>query len=315
MAFKINVQTTRAALLAALISPCLIWPSAALAAESMEVGRNSAVKGDVKILSTEEIVARQALIKEPVFLGDRVTSKIGSSLQVLLKDDSTFTVGPQCDMVIDKFVYDPKSNNNSISAKVKKGMFRFASGKVSKSNPQQVNVTTPTATMGIRGTMVEVLVGPEAFLCAKKEGLLAADIRMDHAGATLVILRGPGSNTTSLNRQGEVIIESAGKTVTLTESGTGVLVSNGDQKPSDPFVVSDQLFNYFNRRLRTKPNQNGNFRPFKIDDEWFTPKPQKTNAENIELFTPLDSIEDTDWPTSIGVDDFDIDDAFRPPAN
>ena len=135
--------------------------------EKIEVGRNSAVKGKVNIKSVDETTSRQALIKEPVYLGDNVNSHIGSSLQVLLKDKSTFTVGPQCDMKIDKFVYDPAKDNNSLSAKVKKGMFRFTSGNVSKTNPDEITVTTPTATMGIRGTMVEVLVGPEAFLCSK----------------------------------------------------------------------------------------------------------------------------------------------------
>jgi hypothetical protein len=274
---------------------------AALASEPIEVGRNAAVKGTVEIQSMNEDVKRQAIVKEPVFLGDNVNSRLGSSLQVLLKDSSTFTVGPQCDIVIDKFVYDPQKNNNSLSAKVKKGMFRFTSGKVSKTNPDRINIETPTATMGIRGTMVEVLVGPEAFLCAEKEGLLAGDIRMDHAGATLVILRGPGENNTSNNRRGEVDITSAGHTVKLTESGTGVLVSNANQKPSEPFIVSESLFNYFNRRLRTKPSREGNYRPFIIDDGWFTPRPQE---EETEFLTPLESIEDTDWPSRL-VDDIE----------
>jgi len=277
-------------------------------AENIEVGRNSAVKGTVEIKSVNEEASRQAVVKEPVFLGDNVNSRVGSSLQVLLKDSSTFTVGPQCDMVIDEFVYDPKKNNNSLSAKVKKGMFRFTSGKVSKTNPDQINVSTPTATMGIRGTMVEVLVGPEAFLCAEKEGLLAGDIKMDHAGATLVILRGPGPNTTSNNRQGEVTIDSGGKTVRLSESGTGVLVTSAEDTPSAPFVVSDDLFNYFNRRLRTKPSQTGNFRPFKIEDNWFTPLPTDDEAE----FTPpLDTMEESDWPSRI-FDDIEPDDFEMP---
>lgn len=299
MKIKIQTENLKTVLLSAMLCPAL-----AIAADTTEVGRNSAVKGDVKILSIEELIARQALVKEPVFLGDKVTSKIGSSLQVLLKDDSTFTVGPQCDMVIDKFVYDPDKKTNSISAKVKKGMFRFASGKVSKTNPQEINIETPTATMGIRGTMVEVLVGPEAFLCAKKEGLLDGDIRMDHVGATLVILRGPGPNTTSANRKGEVVVESAGQAVTLTESGTGLLVTSADQKPSEPFEVSEDLFNYFNRRLRTKPSRTGNFQPFEIDEAWFTPRPRQSEEES-ELFTPLDSIEDTDWPSQFS-DDIDL---------
>lgn len=265
-------------------------------ADTIEVGRNSAVKGTVEIQSTGEAEKRQAIVKEPVFLGDNVNSRIGSSLQVLLKDNSTFTVGPQCDMVIDKFVYDPKKNNNSLSAKVRKGMFRFTSGKVSKTNPDEIKIYTPTATMGIRGTMVEVLVGPEAFLCAEKEGLLAGDIQMDHAGATLVILRGPGKNNSTANRVGEVEVVSAGQSVTLTESGTAILVTSKHDAPSQPFIVSDSLFNYFNRRLRTQPTREGNFRPFKIEESWFTPLPQ-LNEEETDFMTPLQSIDEADWPS------------------
>jgi len=275
-------------------------------ADESEVGRNSAVKGIVGIKSANTEVERQAVVKEPVFLGDEVNSKIGASLQVLLKDNSTFTVGPQCSMVIDKFVYDPKKNNNSMSAKVKRGMFRFTSGKVSKTNPDNITVETPTATMGIRGTMVEVLVGPEAFLCAEKEGLLAPDIPMDHAGATLVILRGPGENTTSTSRPGVVDVRSAGQTVTLTESGTGVLVTNADQKPSEPFLVSESLFNFFNRRLRTQPSGEDNFRPFEVDDRLFTPIPEEEEEEETSFIAPLDAIEEDDWPSSQGIDDIDL---------
>lgn len=274
----------------------------ALEGEKVEVGRNSAVKGEVKIKSLDEANSRQALVKEPVFLGDSVNSYVGSSLQVLLKDKSTFTVGPQCDMTIDKFVYDPDKDTNSISAKVKKGMFRFTSGNISKTNPDEIIVETPTATMGIRGTMVEVLVGPEAFICSKHENVLVPGVKLDHAGATLVILRGPGLNHTTQNRPGEVVVSSGGEDVVLTEPGTGILVSNLNEKPSEPFVVTDTLFDYFNRRLRTRPTHRaGNFKPFTIDEGWFTPKPTQETLHST-ILTPLDSIEDTDWP-AVGLGD------------
>jgi len=275
-------------------------PISAFADEKVEVGRNSAVKGQVNIKSIDESESRQALVREPVFLGDNVNSRIGSSLQVLLKDKSTFTVGPQCDMVIDKFVYDPAKDTNSLSAKVKKGMFRFTSGNVSKTNPDEITVETPTATMGIRGTMVEVLVGPEAFLCSKHENILVPGVALDHSGATLVILRGPGNNHSSQNRKGEVVVSSGGQDVILTEAGTGVLVSNANEKPSPIFPVTEDLYNYFNRRLRTRPTQTGNFRPFTIDEDWFTPLPEVD--EHGTLFTPLEAVEDTDWPSRAIVD-------------
>ena len=294
-------------ILPAILAGVFLLSETAYSDEKLEVGRNSAVKGEVKIKSIDEEISRQALVKEPVFLGDNVNSRVGSSLQVLLKDKSTFTVGPQCDMVIDKFVYDPNKNTNSLSAKVKKGMFRFTSGNVSKTNPDEIIVATPTATMGIRGTMVEVLVGPEAFLCSQHENILVPGVELDHAGATLVILRGPGDKHTTNNQKGEVIVSSGGKDVVLTQAGTGVLVSNAEEKPSEVFKVSEDLHNYFNRRLRTKPSRTGNFRPFTIDEAWFTPI--TIEDEHSTIFTPLEAVEDMDWPSQ-SFDDIEFDDNF-----
>ena len=53
-------------------------------------------------------------------------------MQVLLVDGSTFTVGPGSDLVIDKFVYDPKKNEGEVVATFSKGMLRFVGGKISK---------------------------------------------------------------------------------------------------------------------------------------------------------------------------------------
>jgi len=111
----------------------------------------------------------------------------------------------------------------------------------------------------------------------------------------LVVLRGPGGNHTTQNRRGEVVVSSGGKDITLTEPGTGVLVSNADEEPSNTFVVTDELYNYFNRRLRTRPTRSGNFKPFEIDEGWFTPKPS-TDPQHSTIFNHLNSIEDTDWP-------------------
>ena len=56
-------------------------------------------------------------------------------------------------LVIDDFVYDPKSKSGSkLAVKVALGTVRYASGQIAKSNPQNVAVTTPTATIGVRGT-------------------------------------------------------------------------------------------------------------------------------------------------------------------
>ncbi|PHS37637.1 MAG: hypothetical protein COA91_09715 [Robiginitomaculum sp.] len=233
-----------------------------------EIGINAAVKGDVTIRSGAQ-AAKQALIKAPIFLGDEVKSASLSSLQVLLKDETVFTVGPDCVLTIDKFVYDPNSNNNSLAASVSKGMFRFMSGNISKTSSQNVSINTPVASMGVRGTIVEGLVGREAVDYAVRAGLIQQGGNVDLEGATLFVLRGPGRRSKARNRKGEISVTSAGQTVTTNRSGYAIFVGNANSAPIGPFLLDVDIFEVFNERLRTRPTSNVSFRPF--EQVFFTP--------------------------------------------
>lgn len=261
-------------------------------AHAEEIGINSAVKGTVTIKSEDEIV-KAAQVEDPVFLGDEVKSQTASSLQILLKDNTVFTVGPQAELTIDEFVYNPSSNSNKIKAKVQRGMFRYMSGNAAKTNPDDITIETPTASMGIRGTIFEAIVGPEALLCAEKEGVLDPNIQIDYTGATLIVLRGPGGQSNTLNRRGSIDVTAGGKTVTLDQSGMATFVSNETAQPSKTFFISDVLYNFFNRRLRSQPTGDENFMPFDLEPRLIRPE---IRLENEEGLVPYDPANDLDLP-------------------
>jgi hypothetical protein len=75
-------------------------------------------------------------------------------MQILLLDQTVFTIGPESELVIDEFVYDPKTNAGKLSAEITKGVFRFVSGKIAHEKPEDMNVKLPAGTLGVRGTMV-----------------------------------------------------------------------------------------------------------------------------------------------------------------
>ncbi|WP_017931371.1 FecR family protein [Robiginitomaculum antarcticum] len=280
-----------------IFSPLFIFllciASLSLPASAQEqIGINAAVKGNV-LISSEERAAEQALVNKPIFLRDQIETAEHSTLQILLKDETTFTVGAKCQMQIDEFVYDPKKDNNRLTARVNRGVFRFVSGRTSKRSPDNITLNTPTASLGIRGTMFEAIVGPEALLCAEKVGAINKSYAIDHNNSTLIVLRGPGGDANTNDRLGRLEVTSAGETVTLTESGSATLITNREAPPSAPFVITEQLFGYFNLNLRTEPRGELNYSPFEIDSRLLFPEIEITYEEGL---TPYDPAGELDIP-------------------
>jgi hypothetical protein len=96
-------------------------------------------------------------IGKSVFYNERITTSDSGVVQVLLVDGSTFTVGPQSNLVIDKFVYDPRKGTGELAATLSKGALRFVGGKLSKQAPG-VKVRTPAGELTVRGGIFQGIV-------------------------------------------------------------------------------------------------------------------------------------------------------------
>lgn len=94
--------------------------------------------------------------KASIFFDERIETSVSALSRLLFIDDTTLTVGPNSSMVLDRFVYNPKTAKGEILVHLATGVFRFASGKVPK---ESVKLVTPGASIGIRGTdfITEVL--------------------------------------------------------------------------------------------------------------------------------------------------------------
>jgi hypothetical protein len=92
-----------------------------------------------------------------------VTSSAGLT-QLLFNDGSTLSLGPDADVTIDNFVYDPKTGSGKMALTLGKGVMRLVGGQIA--NSSDVAVTTPTATIGIRGAIGGVSVGGDGSTTA-----------------------------------------------------------------------------------------------------------------------------------------------------
>lgn len=204
-------------------------------AQQAQVGVSAAVRGSVEVVSGAQ--ARTPRGGEAMLLGDRVRTQSQSGMQVLLLDESVFTVGESNDLIIDRFVYDPDRGLGEIAARSTQGFLRFVSGGVGAIAPQNMSLTTPSATIGSRGTTFDVVVGPQAVALAQAAGLIPPGTLIDPATAVFVILRGPASIYNGITQRGRVIVETAGGSVEIRREGYGVFVPAAGAAPIGPVAV------------------------------------------------------------------------------
>ena len=124
------------------------------AAAQQRIGVNSAVNPEATGISPGTAPRRLVLGQDVVF-NERITTGAEGQTQVLFVDQSTMSVGPNADMLIDQFVYDPAAGTGKLAASLTRGVFRFVGGKLSKQD-NAVTMQTPSATIGIRGGVVLV---------------------------------------------------------------------------------------------------------------------------------------------------------------
>lgn len=83
------------------------------------------------------------------------TSSVGAG-QFLFLDQTSLTVWPDSDIVLDKYLYDPDKATGQMALSATRGVLRFIGGKISKTT--DVTVTTPHAIVAIRGGIAQIEV-------------------------------------------------------------------------------------------------------------------------------------------------------------
>ncbi len=218
----------RLALPRLLLPFALVLALPALATE--QAGVSAAVRGQVALNRLQVAIGRQVVGGEPILLQDAIKSGQRSGMQILLLDETVFTIGPESELVIDEFVYDPRTNAGKLSAEITKGVFRFVSGKIAHQKPEDMNVKLPSGTLGVRGTMVAGRVDPTS------------------KGSRLVLLgEGPENDTGS--PAGAFLACNAGKCVRINRPGYGTIIEGPDSPPVTPFLFSREEIDALTRAV------------------------------------------------------------------
>lgn len=179
-----NLSLLTAAILAAGTSLLPVVASA-------KVGVTSAADGDPRGKPPSE-AERVLRVGVDVQANELITTTANDRAHLMFLDGTSLSVGPNAQLTIDKFVYDPATKTGDLAINASKGVFRLVGGKISKTNA--ITVTTPSSTIGIRG-------GISIFNVDQKEtmSIFVFGISMTvGAGGKVEIVTRPGFQVTTL---------------------------------------------------------------------------------------------------------------------
>ena len=128
-----------AALIAGLMLTISAWADIGSVTESSGTAIIKRGKDTIQIVKGTEIKTN-----------DKIETKNGK-VKIVFKDDTNVTVTESSSLVIDDFVYDPKSGAGRLGLKAAAGTVRYVSGSIAK-DPKNVKINTPTAAIAVRGT-------------------------------------------------------------------------------------------------------------------------------------------------------------------
>ena len=124
------------------------------------VGNVATVTGKASVIRNDQTTPLK--VKDDIYLNDIVQTGANSALGITFIDATTFNLKASTKITIDNYVYEDGGKSNAAIFDVAKGTAAFVAASVAKTG--DMKITTPTATLGIRGTtgLVEVPEGAAA---------------------------------------------------------------------------------------------------------------------------------------------------------
>ncbi|UPK40235.1 FecR domain-containing protein [Bradyrhizobium sp. 186] len=124
------------------------------------IGNVAAVTGIATVIRDKNSYPLK--IRDDIYLNDVVRTSSNSSLGITFNDATTFNLSASATITVDNYVYEDGGKQNSAIVDIGKGTVAFVAAAVAKTG--DMKITTPTATLGIRGTtgVIDVPVGAAA---------------------------------------------------------------------------------------------------------------------------------------------------------
>ena len=191
------------------------------------------------------------------------TVKTGNGkVGILFVDDTRVDVTQHSKLIIDEFVYDPNTKKGKLNLSAKLGTIKYASGQIAKTSRQDIVITTPTATIGVRGTDFTMTID-------------------ELGGSTIILL--PSCDVNGNCLVGEISVESAAGQVILNQAFQATQVFVPENPPTPPVTLDLEIDMINNMLIVAKPKN--------LEDEDYVKK-IKAVADALDIdFLEFDDLE------------------------
>lgn len=158
-------------------------------AETEGIGTVNTVSGKVYIVRLDGTRV-EADIDTVLYAGDILETGADGAIGIVLADETTLSMGADGLMALDEMIYDPESQEGSLSMMAFKGLYTVVSGMVSKTDPDAMVINTPVGSIGIRGTQIgiELIDGETLTLVMMREADdYVGEVYLRNEGGVMVI--------------------------------------------------------------------------------------------------------------------------------
>jgi len=222
------------------------------------IGATVLAKNDV----TRELGGASAPLTagEDVFRNEIVKTGVDSTAKLVFLDSTNLGVGPVSRVTLDQFVYIGNTSGGKMAVNLAKGVFRFTTGKLDKN---AYIISTPNASIGVRGTVLDIgvenarskvtLVEGQALVCPRRPGITFAQqirnctraaggprgsrcecVDLHNAGQTAQVKRSRGTNEASLTSAPVNFASNCAGNASLCSSNVYASISAPSGGPSFP---------------------------------------------------------------------------------
>jgi hypothetical protein len=193
-----------------------------------QVGAISELRGIGEVLRQGTDDSLEAQLQLGIASMDNIRTGNGR-LSVTFLDDSVVSLTERSSIVVDEYVFDPDPSQSRLALNMASGTARFLTGALGLINSNRISITTPVATIAIRGT-----------------NLLTS---VSEIGSTMVILL-PNEDGSS---SGEIVVTSMAGEVVMNEPWAATAVTVSESPPTPPVILQGLTMTFLNNLLIVNP--------------------------------------------------------------